>query len=343
MLTKKIFPECQKHGAKIGLIYAARVMVIGLSLLTLACGDERGRTMDPLALLDQTPVSDLRPDGELAEILAIGSTHTNVQRENNLLQIRGKTVQWNLPVYEVSRHGTGYRVQTIGEQLAIFETPNLLAGAMVYVTPRTDAERLELEAIMTGDVISFKGVIHDITLRTVEINPARLTPYPYLSVNTAVRSQSIRDDASSLIIQEEDQKVRIAYGVNEKNTKGQLTIYYIANDSKPDYLMNLFESDIKPHTIGKTSDRTLPALKLEVGGIGLQQHSVEFFREKVNGKLHFGLLIELDGTDPVKRIWCGLAKSEKKPLNIKLVGPTRWAGFTANKPLKSPTTEKFKC
>lgn len=325
------------------ILYSAAAMIATLSILTLGCSDDRGKTTDPLALLDQTPASDLRPDGEMAEILAIGSTHTNVQRENTLLQVRGKTVQWNLPVYEVSRHGAGYRVQTAGEQLAIFERRNLLAGAMVYVTPRTDAERTELEELRTGDVISFKGTIQDITLRTVEINPARMNPYPHLSVRAALRSQSIRDDASSLLAQEEDKELRIALGLNEDYTKGQLTIYHVANDSKPDYLKNLFESDIKPSTIGRTSDSTVPPLKLKVGGTPVQRHSVEFFREKVDGKVHFGILVALDDTEATKRIWCGLASSQRKPFKIDIVGPTRWAGFIAKGPLRVPTATNLTC
>jgi hypothetical protein len=318
-------------------------MIACLSILAVGCSDDRGKTTDPLTQLDQSPASDLRPDGELAEILAIGSTYTNVQRENNLLQVRGKTVQWNLPVYDVKRHGAGYRVQTIGEQIAILESRKLIAGAMVYITPRTDAERLELEAFRTGDIISFKGVIHDITLRTVEISPARLTPYPYLSVGAALSSQSLREDASSLLAQEEDQELRIAFGLEERNTKGRLTIYHIANNSKTDYLKNLFESDIRPVTIGKLSGYTAPALKLKIGGVTVQQYAVAFFREKVDGKINFGLFVEIDGAESAKRIWCGLVSSERKSLKIEIVGPTHWAGFTATKLLKLPTDVNLNC
>jgi len=66
---------------------------------------------DPLVVLENAPVDDLRADGELAEIFAIGSKNTDLQRERKLKSITGKIVQWRLPVYEVSLDGELYKVQ----------------------------------------------------------------------------------------------------------------------------------------------------------------------------------------------------------------------------------------
>lgn len=128
---------------------------------------------DPIAELTKAPTSELRPDGELADVFALGGSNTNLQRDNKLKEIRGQTVQWQLPVYEVSRADDGFKVQTQSD-IKFGQIGKNVIGAFVYLKPRNDEDRRAIEALKTGDVISFKGRIADISLRSLEIKPAIL-------------------------------------------------------------------------------------------------------------------------------------------------------------------------
>lgn len=130
-------------------------------------------TPDPIAELTKTPTSELRPDGELADVFALGGSSTNLQRDNKLKEIRGQTVQWQLPVYEVSRANDGFKVQTQSD-IKFGQIGKNVIGAFIYLKPRNDEDRRAIEALKTGDVISFKGRIADISLRSLEIKPAIL-------------------------------------------------------------------------------------------------------------------------------------------------------------------------
>jgi hypothetical protein len=147
------------------------VVVAGLAVAWFAgSADRDAKKLEELA---KAQPSGLRPDGELSEIFAIGGKYTDLQRENKLKEIKGQVIAWRLPVYEVSRSGDSYRVQT-ETSVRIGPIGTDLIGAFVDITPRNDDERRELEALKTGDAITFKGRIADVTLRHLEIRPAIL-------------------------------------------------------------------------------------------------------------------------------------------------------------------------
>ena len=150
---------------------SAGVVVIGLAMIA---GQNRGKPKeDPLAELASAQPSTLRAEGELSELFALGSKNTDLQRENKLKEIQGQVVQWQLPVYEVSRSGDGYKVQTkTGIKVGPFGQD--LVGTFIYITPRDDAERRAIEALKTGDVILVKGRIAGSWLRSLELKPAIL-------------------------------------------------------------------------------------------------------------------------------------------------------------------------
>jgi hypothetical protein len=76
-------------------------------------------------------------------------------------------------VYEVSREGNRYTVQT-QSSVRIGPFGQSLVGTFVYLTPRNDDERRSIEALKTDDLVYFKGRIADVTLRHIEIRPAIL-------------------------------------------------------------------------------------------------------------------------------------------------------------------------
>lgn len=120
---------------------------------------------NPLTELENETPSDLVPQGELAEMFNLGSDYTDLQRENKLKEITGKVVEWQLPVYEISRSGSAYRVRTMGDDVV---------RTSIYITTRNDQEKQIIEALKTGHTISFKGQITDSSSRDLEIKPAIL-------------------------------------------------------------------------------------------------------------------------------------------------------------------------
>lgn len=152
---------------------SAAPWLIGVAVVVLVVAGAlyAGNRTSPSVAVDETaalaiaPVSNLRPDGELAAMFDLGSRYTDLQRENREKEIKGKVVQWRLPVYEVSKHGDKYRIQTAS---------NGTIGAFVTITPRSAADRQLVEALHTGDLLSFKGIISDVSMRNLEIEPAIL-------------------------------------------------------------------------------------------------------------------------------------------------------------------------
>lgn len=136
-----------------------------------------GKQPNPIAILESAPASNLKPSGDLAEIFALGSDFTQLQREITVNEIKGKVVEWRLPVYEVSKVGDIYRIQTSPGSGVLGSEPGSASGfvrTFVYISLRKDDDRLKIEAIKTGDWVAFKGVIADVTLRILEIRPAIL-------------------------------------------------------------------------------------------------------------------------------------------------------------------------
>jgi len=106
---------------------------------------------------------------ELSPIFGWASKHTNVQREDTEKRIKGKTVQWTLTVYEITREeedGSEWSITTAGlEQVA----------TQITLFTRNDKEKEYLaKRLQTGDSITIKGVIHGISRPGVVIDPAVL-------------------------------------------------------------------------------------------------------------------------------------------------------------------------
>ncbi|HSY27126.1 MAG TPA: hypothetical protein VK832_06465 [Burkholderiaceae bacterium] len=148
-----------------------------LIVLCAMAGCDNSATSGPpkaeaLATLVAAQPSALRPDGELAEMFLLGSNNTDIQRENKLKEITGQVVQWQLPVFEVSRHGDGYKVQTSQSSEGLLG--QALVGTFIYIAPRDDKERQTIEALKTGSIITIKAIISGSSFRSLELTPAIL-------------------------------------------------------------------------------------------------------------------------------------------------------------------------
>jgi len=186
-----------------------------------------GGPASEISRIESAQIYKIDPYGELAAMFSIGSNHTNVQRENALKELKGKIVAWQLPVYEVSKQGDGYRVQT---------SAGRAVGTFIHIKTRNDQEKSYLESIKTGDTLSFKGVIADVDLtRHLIIRPAiLLNP----AVHTAAQAASSKNSQAGLagkyvlkdknimkelsVQQLERKKVRIALFVSTEGCTGEI-------------------------------------------------------------------------------------------------------------------------
>jgi len=149
-----------------------KVLIVIFALFTFSIGKSvyqgyKEREAEVMAgkTLPTTPPAQISPTGDLAAMFNLMSSNTDLQRENKFKEIKGKIVEWTLPVYEISKDGNNYRVQT---------EPGYAVGTFVFITPRDDQDKAIIEGLKTGSRISFKRVISDVTMRHLEIKPAIL-------------------------------------------------------------------------------------------------------------------------------------------------------------------------
>lgn len=163
----KVCPHCGKK-LKMGFFLKLIIGIVGLSVLgaILSPSDE-----DLLAELNSAQISDINPAGELGELFTFGSERTDIQRDNKEAEIKGKYVQWSLPVYDVNKLSEGkYKVQTSSDE-AIFGGRKRV-GAFVTIYINNDSEQKYLEGLREGDIITFKGKITGTTMRNIDLDPA---------------------------------------------------------------------------------------------------------------------------------------------------------------------------
>lgn len=130
-------------------------------------------TLTPIEQLEKTEPSALTPNGILAEMFDFGGDFTDLQRQLKLKEIRGKVVEWQLPVYEVKQSGDNYIIQT-STSFRGKRSGEKVIGTFLHVTALNDDDRRLIESLKTGDLFKFKGVIDDVTLRHLNINPTIL-------------------------------------------------------------------------------------------------------------------------------------------------------------------------
>lgn len=172
----------------IGVVIA--VVVIGIGA---AVGTSRE---DEIKKLEKAPVSNLSPNGELAQVFSVLSEYTDVQRENLEKSIKGKVVAWKLPVYDVRKAGDKYRIQT--------DNINYV-GTVITLIPRNEEERKFIESLKENNIIPVKGIISGVTFtRHLEIEPAILliktkstpTPEPEIVKETPANQESVAATAN---------------------------------------------------------------------------------------------------------------------------------------------------
>lgn len=171
--SAKACPQC---GAKLQvsnlklLGILAVIFVAYLIYQTPSDNEQKASEEYDLKLVQSANPSPILPVGELAQIFQLNSKHTDLQRENKERELKGKVVQWRLPVYEVNKQRDGlYRIQTDGSEDTV--------GTFVFLRARKDTDREHIERLKTGDIISVKGKITGTFLRNLKIEHALLVDF----------------------------------------------------------------------------------------------------------------------------------------------------------------------
>lgn len=161
----------------IGVVAAIAVLILVVDFYTPKSTQETVETLGSEAVTGSIELASadatLVPSGELAEIFSYGGNSTDLQREIKLKEIKGKVVEWTLPVYDIQSAGPGYKIQTDSHYKNDFFGEKLV-GTFINITARNENEKRLIESLKTGDLIHIKGIIDDSSLRNLNINSAFL-------------------------------------------------------------------------------------------------------------------------------------------------------------------------
>jgi hypothetical protein len=144
------------------------VPVFGILIYTVLPTDHGAdrQKFTPDSNLASAKVSELAPDGELAKMFSFFSDATEIQRAEKERQIRGKVVQWRLPVYNVTERSDFYVIQT--------KSRSGIVGAFCYVRASNADVKQYLLSLEEDDYVTCKGEIAGTTMRSIDIKPAVL-------------------------------------------------------------------------------------------------------------------------------------------------------------------------
>ena len=161
----------------------ARLLCAALLVSLFGCGDQPDESQvhqslkQQLAEIASAQVNPVTPE-QVSEIFALGSDFTDLQRDLLNKELIGSVVEWRLKVYEVEFEQGLYKVTS--QQLPIKSKQAVpLLRAAVLIVPSSDNDHDLMRKVKTNDMITIRGRVRDIVLRTVVvIEPALLaTPF----------------------------------------------------------------------------------------------------------------------------------------------------------------------
>lgn len=163
-------------------VAASTACMLGFVLLS-ACGREP--VHDPsaglsneaaVALIDRAPRSEVALQ-DLVEAYALGSKSTQAQREALTQGALGHTVEWDLPVSDVSIAEDRFQLSTsaIATRNRAEAVPMLRVVAFVVARGASDEQRLL--RLRTDETVRIRGIVQEVRdQRAVAIVPAVLVP-----------------------------------------------------------------------------------------------------------------------------------------------------------------------
>jgi len=124
-------------------------------------------TTDAVALIDRASRSDLTPQA-VADAFALNTRATDVQREMLEKDLVGRTVEWDLSVYEVAYSEGRFEVTSQVIPVADADAVPLLR-VQALVRPQNESDDGMLRAVRTDDVIRIRGIVQEIWIRTIVV------------------------------------------------------------------------------------------------------------------------------------------------------------------------------
>jgi hypothetical protein len=236
---------------------------------------------EKLKSLPNASPSGLQPTGELADLFNLGSDHTDIQRKNKEKEIKGQVVDWTLSVYEVSKSGEKYRIQT---KSSIGGYGNEVA-AFVELTAQSQEEVTFIEGLKTNDRFRFKGCIAGIgMMRTLEIKPAILLNADTAPSSTGMTATERKVDQS--LEQGERQlnhevEQALAIGKAVRDAKDSASEKPVPNDVIPGNTLNDLPAEEGANGSIDNAAIAQARQELELEKAKLERERIEFEREKL--------------------------------------------------------------
>jgi len=161
-------PHCGaklKMGKLLKLITGVVVFLLAAIMMQPSEENKAKTRQEMIEKISNAQPTQISPSGEIARIFNIFSDFTDIQRDNKEKELKGKIIEWQLKVYEVSKYEDYYKVQT---------SSGSAVGTFVNVYTRNESEKAYLENLKTGSDIKIKGEISGVFMRNIEIDPAVL-------------------------------------------------------------------------------------------------------------------------------------------------------------------------
>jgi len=151
----------------------ARLLCAALLGILLGCGDRPDDSQahpslkEQLAEIASVKANPVTPE-QVSEVFALGSDFTDLQRDLLGKELIGSVVEWRLKVYEVEFKEGLYKVTS--QQLPIKSKQAVpLLRASVLIVPSSDNDHDLMRKVKTNDMITIRGRVRDIVLRTVVV------------------------------------------------------------------------------------------------------------------------------------------------------------------------------
>lgn len=166
----KTCPKCgARNKQKMGFIKKAFIAFVVLIIIGATLG--RGEKNEKREKLANTPAETKYSGADTVSLLADYfnpmSKHTDIQREQALQELKGKVVEWELVVFEVSKQSSAvYKIQTSSRKNYV--------GTFVSIHSPGAEDVKTLAALKTGDKITVKGYVDGSFMRNINLNPAML-------------------------------------------------------------------------------------------------------------------------------------------------------------------------
>ena len=166
--STKVCPHCGKK-LKMGKMMKLLILVVIIIIAAVVGMPSDDDIAKEITVIENTQPANINPKN-MAEMFAIMSNSTAIQKDNKEKEITGKVVQWSsLTVYNVRVSNSEkmiYRIQT--------SSTNNAPGTFIELHARDAAESSKIESLVTGSLISVKGKITGTTMGNIDIDKARL-------------------------------------------------------------------------------------------------------------------------------------------------------------------------